>query len=327
MGAGKASDFVIYQEQFYGGMLEAMDQNSNAFNAASNNAIVMITRKLLGDYEKESFLKTISGLIVRRDTTSVSAVDSLAMTMAELISVKINRRIGPVEQALDAWRKVGKNAEEMSFKLGEMVGMEILTDYANTAILAAEAALEGVATLIYDATGQSTKTLTATHLTNGLSKMGDMAARVICWVMHSKPYFDLMKQAIADKIYEEAGLVVYGGEPGTLGRPVVVIDAPALTDANASVTDTYNTLGLVSGGVLLTESEEREIESQKVLGKENITFMIQGEYAFNLGVKGFQWDVTHGGANPTDVALGTSTNWDQVATSVKNCAGVRIVTQ
>ena len=327
MAIGKASDFVIYQEESYGGMFEAMDQNTNAFNAASNNSILMIARDLKGDYEKESFLKDISSLITRRDTTSVAAATDLAVTMGELISVKVNRKMGPIAQTLDAWRKVGQDQREMSFKLGQMIGMAKMKDYANTAVLAAEAALEGVATLIYDATGQSTKTLTATHLVNGLAKMGDMASLVGCWVMHSKPYFDLVKQALADKLYEEAGLVVYGASPGTFNRPVVVIDAPALTDANASATDTYNILGLVPGAVALVESEGEEIVSEVVTGLEQLVFRIQGEYAFNLGVKGFQWDVTNGGANPTDVALGTSTNWDQVATSVKNCAGIRIVTQ
>jgi hypothetical protein len=327
MAAGKASDFKIYDEQFYGGMFEAMDQNTNAFNAASNGAIRMVARDVLGDYEKESFLKDISSLITRRDTTSVSTAADLAMTMGEFISVKVNRKMGPIAQTLDAWRKVGKDQREMSFKLGQMIGMAKMKDYANTAVLVAEAALEGVATLIYDATGQSTKTLTATHLVNGLAKMGDMASQIVCWVMHSKPYFDLVKQALADKLYEEAGLVVYGASPGTFNRPVVVIDAPALTDANASATDTYNVLGLVSGGVGLVESEGQEIVSEVVTGLENLIFRIQGEYAFNLGIKGFQWATTTGGVNPTDANLGLYTNWTQVATSVKNCAGVRIKVQ
>jgi hypothetical protein len=326
MSTGKASDFKIYDEQFYGGWFEAMDQNTEAFNAASANAIQMVPRKVLGDYEKEAFLKSISNFITRRDTTSVSTATDLAMTMGEGISVKVNRKIGPIGQTLDAWRKVGKDQQEMSFQLGGMIAQEVMKDYANTAVLVAAAALDHVSTLTYDATAQSTPTLTPTHLASGLALRGDKAAEIVAWVMHSKSYFDLVKQAIADKIYNEAGMVVYGGSPGTLGRPVVVIDAPGLTDTLASqVNSTYNVLGLVAGGVVLVESEAREVVSQVITGLENLLFRVQGEYAFNLGVKGFQWDTSNGGANPTDAALGVSTNWDQVATSVKNCAGVRIV--
>jgi hypothetical protein len=326
MAAGKASDFVIYNEQYYTGLLEAMDQQTQIFNAASNGALEMVNKDLLGDYESRSFLKSISGLTRRRDTTSVAAVADTAMTMDQFISVKINRGIGPMAQTLDAWRKIGKDSAEMSLKLGRMIGAGKLQDYANTMILAVAAALDSVAALTYDATALATPTLTPTTLANGMAKMGDMASNIVCWVMHSKNYFDLVKQAIADKIYNEAGVVVYGGLPGTLGLPVVVIDAPGLTDSLASQTnDTYNVLGLVSGAAALTESEPDKIVAQEVTGYENLMYRIQGEYAFNLGVKGFKWDVTNGGVNPTDAALGISTNWDKVATSVKNCCGVRIV--
>ena len=47
----------------------------------------------------------------------------------------------------------------------------------------------------------------------------------------------------------------------------------------------------------------------------------------DVGVKGFQWDTGNGGVNPTDANVGTSTNWDKVLTSIKDCAGVRIVVQ
>ncbi|MGH9339528.1 MAG: major capsid protein, partial [Acidobacteriota bacterium] len=59
----------------------------------------------------------------------------------------------------------------------------------------------------------------------------------------------------------------------------------------------------------------------------NLVMRIQGEYAYNLRLRGFAWDVTNGGANPTDSALGTSTNWDKAATADKSLAGIRIKTQ
>ena len=37
MAIGKATDFVIYQEQYLAGVWEAMTQNVNAFNGASQN--------------------------------------------------------------------------------------------------------------------------------------------------------------------------------------------------------------------------------------------------------------------------------------------------
>ena len=35
MGMGTKSDFVIYNSQFWGGVVETLQQNTEAFNAAS----------------------------------------------------------------------------------------------------------------------------------------------------------------------------------------------------------------------------------------------------------------------------------------------------
>jgi hypothetical protein len=323
MAIGKASDFKIYEEEFYGGMFEAVAQTTQAFNGASAGAMRLVARELKGLYEKESFLADISGLISRRDTTSVSSATDLAMTQGEFISVKVNRKIGPVAQTLDAWRKIGADQREMSFKLGQAIGERQAADYVNTAILAAETALAGQTNLVH--TIGSSGTMTHGALVSGMAKMGDASSSIVAWVMHSKPFHDLIGQSITDKIFGVANVAIYSGTVATLGKPTIVVDAPALYDANGSLTDTYNTLGLVAGGVTVTESEQREIVSEVVTGLENLVMRVQGEYAFNVGVKGFKWDVTNGGANPTDSAIGTTTNWDKAATSDKHLAGVRIV--
>lgn len=327
MAIGKGSDFKIYQEEFFGGMSEVLEQNANGFNAASAGALRLVPRRLKGEYEKESFIKSISGLVSRRDVTSVSSATDLGMTQGEIVGVKINRKIGPVANTLDSFRKIARDPQEFSFLLGQQWGQAVAVDYINTAISAVEAALSGVAALNYDATGETIKTLTHSHLVNGMAKMGDAANRITCWVMHSKNYFDLVNQSIADKVFEVAGATIYSGSVPTLGKPVLVTDSAALWDLNGSATDTYNVLGLVDGAVEIAESEDREIVSDLVTGLENLVLRIQGEYAFNLRVNGFAWDVTNGGANPTDTAIGTSTNWDQAYTDVKALAGVRVKVQ
>lgn len=325
MAIGKASDFKVYEPEFYGGMTEAVAQFTAAFNGASQNAIRLVARELKGHYEKESFLEDISGLITRRDITAVTTATDTAMTQDEFVSVKINRKIGPVAQTIDAWRKIGADAREMSFKLGQMIGERQMKDYLNTGLIGVEAALEGQTALVTDKTGASPDTLTHGHLVSALAKMGDNAGAVVAWVMHSKPYFDLVGQAITDKIFGVANVTIIGGNVATLGRPTIITDAPALTDANGSAADSYNVLGLVAGGLTVTESEGREIVSEVVTGLENLVLRVQGEYAFNVGCKGFKWDVTNGGANPSDSTLGTTTNWDKAATSDKHLAGVRLV--
>ena len=62
----------------------------------------------------------------------------------------------------------------------------------------------------------------------------------------------------------------------------------------------------------------------EVTGLENLVVRLQGEFAYNLGVKGFKWDTANGGANPSDAAVGTGTNWDAAVSSYKDYAGIVI---
>jgi hypothetical protein len=158
----------------------------------------------------------------------------------------------------------------------------------------------------YSATG----TVTHTELVNILAKMGDASGEIIAWVMHSKTYFDLVKQGIADALFEVAGVTVYTGTTATLNRPVIVVDSPDLIDL-VPIPDEYRVLGLVSGACTIDESENRDIESDVITGNENIIQRIQGEYAYNIKLKGMKYLVASG-ANPDDTALALSTNWVDV---------------
>lgn len=320
MAIGKVSDFVVYQEEFFGGATEVQEQNANGFNAASNGAIQLIGARQKGHYEKESFMKAISGIVSRRDITSTAVVTDLALTQGENVAVKINRKIGPVANTLDSFRKIASDPQEFSFILGQQWGKAMAVDMINTGIAGVAAALNNVAALKNDVTGAATKTMTHTHLVTTMAKMGDASNGITAFVMHSSPYFALMSQAIADKVFEVAGATIYAGTIATFNRPVIVLDAPALLIAGAP--NTYNTLALVQGGVTVTESEQREVVSDLVTGLEQLVLRVQGEYAYSLGVKGFTWDVANGSSNPSDAAIATGSNWDQTATDIKSCAGV-----
>jgi hypothetical protein len=318
---GTKSDFKIYHEEFFAGMVEVQEQNVAAFNAASRNGIRLVTRRMRGDYEKESFMKKVSSLISRRDVTSVSSATDLKLEQSDVIGVKINRKIGPVAQSKDAFRKISEDPRRFSYFLGQQWAPEILADQLNTVLAGAEAALSFSGWPV-DKTGESTKTMTTAYLVDALNKMGDRAGKVVCWVMHSKPYHDLVKEQIAGAITNVADVNVATGAPITLGRPVVVTDSSYLTSGS-----NYQTLGLVADGLEVAESEERDIVTDEVTGLENLVIRIQGEFAYNLRIKGFQWDTTNGGVNPTIANISTQGNWDKVAADDKSIAGVYLRTQ
>jgi len=319
MAAGTKSNFVIYEAEFFAGAYETIEQNVQVFNEASRNAIRLVPAIHRGDFLKESFFQNVSGgLINRRDTTSVAAATSSPLGMDDATSPKLARRIGPVEDTIDAFKKINEDPSLMSFVLGQQVGPEMFKDHLNAGVLACDAALNGVAALEYDASGSDP---TAILLLRALAKMGDAANRVVAWVMHSSVYFKLMESYINDKVTNVADVVVYGGTPPSLGRPVIVTDSSALV--LSGTTNYYVTLGLVAGGIEVDESESRTLETETVLGKDNITVRLQGEYSITTKVKGFDYT---GAANPNDATIGSSANWTRVASDVKSCAGVRLVT-
>src|SRR5919108_3760225 len=102
------SNWKVYEEQFWGGMTETQQQMVDAFNAASAGCIQLVSQRQKGNYVQEAFLKKVSGLVTRRDITSVSSASDIELTADEFVSVKINRKIGPVSDTLDRWRKIGQ---------------------------------------------------------------------------------------------------------------------------------------------------------------------------------------------------------------------------
>jgi hypothetical protein len=62
-----------------------------------------------------------------------------------------------------------------------------------------------------------------------------------------------------------------------------------------------------------------------LLGLRTLVDRIQGEYAFNLGVKGCAYST--GTVNPTDTIIGTPATWIMRVADMKEMPGVIIKTQ
>ena len=324
MATGIQSDFVIYNEEFQLGATEVLAQDTNVFNAASGGTILLTTNFTKGVFEKSSFYANVANLVDRIDRTSTAAATAVKMTQSEIAKVKLDRRIGPIEQTVNSFVKVADDPRMMSFILGQQWAKEALVDQLNTALSAGVTAFG--ATL---AQNNDTGTINHAGLVQAMSKMGDAGNRIRAFVMHSKTYYDLMQQSIADKITDVAGVTIMEGSIASLGRPVIVTDSTSLISAGTGPggVDEYQTLALVENAIEVENSEARQIWSETVLGGEQVFLRIQGEYAFNLGLKGFTWDVTNGGENPTSAAIATATNWDKVVVDNKNTGGVVLTTQ
>jgi hypothetical protein len=155
-----------------------------------------------------------------------------------------------------------------------------------------------------------------------LRPFGDAADRIVAFVMHSKQWFDLGVQSIADQIENVASSVITGFNVQGFNKPFLVTDSASLI-VTGDTPDSYYVLGLAQDGLQLLQSEQMDIVSNDTItGLEQLVLRYQGEYAYTVGVKGFQWDTGNGSENPDASAIATGSNWDKVRTSNKDLAGV-----
>jgi len=329
-GSGRLPEGLIYPDLVHSGMVEMLVQNTDAFNAASRNTIRLVTQARMGDFHQASFFKNVSSLVNRREVATSpanAAVTASAVPADEKISVKVNRRIGPIDQTLDSFKKMGMNGDfrTLSFLLGGQIAKAYQVDQLDTGLRAVAAAIQGQAGLVANGEASPPTTLDTIDLVNGLALFGDGANRIDLWVMHSKVFYDLVKDQITRNIDGLSNFNVASATPVTLNRPVLITDSAALIQqVDSPLRNQYLTLGLSMDAVVLEDSENPLMYADVITGKENIVARLQGESAYNVSCKGFKWDVANGGVNPTDAALATSTNWDSVMDSVKDLAGIVI---
>ncbi len=320
--SGRLPEGLIYPELVHGGMVETLVQNTDAFNAASRNAIRLVNARRRGDFAQESFIKNVSGLVNRRGVAGSpenATVSSNPVPMDEFVSVKVNRRVGPIDQTLDSFRKLGENAdlEVLSRKIGVQIAKAIQVNQLEAGLTSLTAAITNVAALTNTTSPEAL--ISTSRLVDGLANFGDAGSRIAIWVMHSKVYYDLVKDQIGANIDGISNFNVANAAPVTLNRPVLVTDSASLV--NGSI---YTTLGLTEDAVVLEDSEEESMMGDLITGKDNLVVRLQGEFAYNIGIRGCAWDVANGGVNPDDTALGTGTNWDSVMDDDKDLPGVAI---
>lgn len=310
------SDLIIYNDQAQTAYLDRIQEVLAVFNQSSQGAIVFRNELLEGDLTQRAFYK-VGGQVAHRDVNSTAPVSASNITADEMVGVKAPWKYGPYATTDEAFKRRMRSPEEFS----ELVGQDMADAFLEYAIQAAFVSLDAAIGTNADmqATG-NWATDGKKVLTKGMRKFGDRFARIAIFAMDSATYFDLVDDAIDKKIFEEAGLVIYGGTPGTMGKPVLVTDtAPA-----------DKIFGLQAGAVQIVESQAPGVRSYDINDNENLARGFRGEGTFNVELMGYSWNhnpespATPAPSNPSLAQLGTGANWRKYSTSNKSTAGVRI---
>jgi hypothetical protein len=314
------SDLAVFNEWTYSTMTEILDQQVQLFNGATRNCLVLRTAAHTGDYSETAMWAKITDLVRRRNAYGTGTLTAQSMKHLVDTAVKVAAGTNPIDLSPAQFKWIQQNPEEAGAAMGQQLAIDSLADMLNTGILAVVAALGQVAALknsVYNATTPVNASLGG--LNDSAAKFGDRAQSLACWIMHSKPLFDIYGQALTNssRLFTFGNVMV--NEDG-FGRVFVVSDSPSLKDA--STPTKYTTLGLVPGSLLIDQNGDYTQNMDTRNGTENISSTFQAEWSYNVSIKGFSWDKTNGGKSPTNAALGTATNWDQYATYDKDLPGV-----
>jgi hypothetical protein len=305
-----------FSEFTYSAMTEVLKQNVEAFNQASNGAIMLTDEASIGDHAHEVFFGQISNLVRRRNVNSDDAVTGARLDQLDAVSVKVAAGTPAITLDKSRFRWLQLNPEQGGIAVGEQLAKGAIADMLNTACRAMVAATPAALKHSVAATAK------LADLNSGAAKFGDASSNLAAWIMHSKQLHDLYGTALAnaEQLFNFGNVQIMNDG---FGRPIIMTDAPTLITAGSP--NTYHALGVVPMGIMVKRNSDFDDSMVETHGKENIGRTYQAEWSYNVGVKGYSFST--GIAAPTDAQLGTAGNWTQVATDNKSTAGVIVTTQ
>tara|TARA_R110000765_G_scaffold227467_1_gene331316 strand:+ start:433 stop:1398 length:966 start_codon:yes stop_codon:yes gene_type:complete len=310
------TNMQVYNDEIQTNTIELLAQMTSQFNGASNGAIVLTSTGNAGDFAREAFWANLSGAQRRVDRYAANGAQAAtSLTQAELVSVKVAGGFGPIllEPSQLTWLQ--RSPGEAISAIAQSFADALLADQLNTAVMAGVAAVENVAALVNDVS--ATGGVTQVALNGSHAKFGDMSQLLATDVMTGSVYHRLIGEALANAVQ----LFVSGNVTvvSLLGKAIVVSDIPALFEAGAPNKD--KVLSLTAGGIIVSDNGDLVSNMETNNGKERIETTWQSDYTFQIGLKGYAWDVTNGGKSPTDAEIATGTNWDKAVTANKHTAG------
>lgn len=314
------SQMQVFNEYIMPATIDTLGQMVEKFNAASNGSIRLTTDGFDGDFLQESFFQAIHTAQRRVDRYAAQATAAATdLTTLKHSSVKIAGGFGPIrfEPSQLTWlnKPTAEGIEVASRNFAEA----LMADQLNTAILALRSAISNQVAVTNDVS--ATAGVTYAGMNNAHAKFGDRSSDIVANVMTGSVYHKFIGQNLANaaQLFQAGNVRVID----ILGKAVVVTDAPALYVAGTP--NKEYVLGLAAGAAIVHDAGDLISNIETKNGQTRIETTMQVDYTFGLGLKGYTWDEANGGKSPSNAALGTGTNWDKVASDIKNTAGVVLV--
>lgn len=314
--------YYVFQDQVSTAATELVAQEVDKFNAASGGALVLGDSDHIGDYIEQSSWQLIGSLAQRRNAYATSTLTPTEIGQILDRMVKIDGRIGPNIVTPTMLKRLGKDVAEAAAVVSAQAAAAMMQDYLNTAGASLKTAIGKSADSSKDLSGaKATPTKpTLQGLNQGSRLFGDAYSNISCWLMDGGTFHDFGDDALknAQSLYRIGDVNVM---MDNMGRRFIVSDIPALYDTTGGAS-LQSCLGLTSGAIAVKTSPLIFRMQDKLLN-ENLQVIMQGEYDFTIGIKGYQFK--DGIKSPTDAQLATASSWTRISSSVKNTAGVQVI--
>lgn len=311
------SQMQVFNEYIMPATIETLAQMIDKFNGASAGSIRLTNTGFDGDFLQESFFAAVHSAQRRVDRNAAQgAATATDLTQLKKSGVKVGGGFGPIRYEPSQLTWLQKPTTEGVEVASRNFAEALLRDQLNTAIAALVAAISNQATATNDVSASAAVTYSAMNKAN--AKFGDYSSAIVANVMSGSVFHRLISQNLANtpSLFVAGNVTVVD----ILGRPVIVTDAPALYAAGTPNKD--RVLGLADGAAIVYDGGDVVSNIQTNNGQTRIETTMQVDYSFGVALKGYTWDETNGGKSPTDAELATGTNWDKIATDIKQTAGV-----
>ncbi len=307
MAHGLPADFssVLFNQQIAMSFQERLAKNLAVFNAAGGNTIRLINGDIIGNGTESSFRsRTSGGTIVGRDVTSSADKTYNKSLFNKMVSAVSPWKVNDIGDSKDALDRIQQDQAKYASELGQELADDLTDRYLQVTFGCLAGAIQAVPALV---TTPATD-ITFDVLADMLQTQGDQKKKIKTIFMDSRTANVYLKARVAANIFQEAGITVYGGDPGTLGKTVISIDDDVFAKGELQVGKGF-IFGLAENAVVTKTMTSVPMLTELDRTKENIPLVTTGEGDIEVMIDGIAYT---GAINTIDLSVfQTSSNWSK----------------
>lgn len=306
------------QEKVRSTATQLVQENLNVWNAASGGTMILGSAVQMKDLIETLSWGLISGLVVERNAFAPAGTPADKKVMAQLLAntVRLDGRVGPLVITSGMLSKLNAGVGEIASVVSAQAAQGMIENYVKLGLGAAKAAISSgafagaVTTQVAPTAGGripvGAKFPTLIDFELATVPFGDQAGAIKTWFM-SGAQFTYFKAfgvlANTEVLFKIDNVRI---ETDASGRRFVITDAPGLGDS---------VVGLSQAGIVVN-ADALTMASATPLGGENIEHILQGEFSYDVAVKGYKLKAsatgTAGSQSFQQATLLNSANWEAI---------------